>query len=68
MSSLALSLSLQGKAPPQRFGMTMTALDNEKAIIMGGRPAALGLLKDGEEVPKNGEWFNDVHVLIWYNF
>jgi hypothetical protein len=58
----------QGKPPPQRFGMTMTALDNEKAVVIGGLKPDVG----GEEAPT--EFFNDVHVLLcekgkwkWHN-
>ena len=36
----------QGQPPPKRFGMTMTALDTEKAVIIGGHMGNIG----GEEV------------------
>jgi hypothetical protein len=48
----------EGQAPKKRFGMTMTALDNEKAVIIGGSMPDVG----GEEPPK--EWMGDVHLLL----
>ena len=62
----------QGVMPSQRVGMTMTALDNEKAVIIGGH-APVVKDEDGVEA-KPSEFYNDVHVLIcekgvwkWHN-
>jgi len=48
----------EGQPPKKRFGMTMTALDAEKAVIIGGSMPDIG----GEAPPS--EWMNDVHLLL----
>jgi hypothetical protein len=62
----------QGVHPPYRVGMTVTALDAEKAVIIGGHAP---VEKDEEgNVAKPSQFYNDVHVLIcekgvwkWHN-